>query len=62
VLESSFNLLAAEASRRKCSIYFVSAWQMYLAIDAIRQHRDPVAAAQTRQHEAVSVTSERKQC
>jgi len=62
VLESAFNLLAAEASRRKCSIYFVSAWQMYLAIDAIRQHRDPVAAAQTSQVEAVSVTSETKQC
>ncbi len=45
-LESAFNLLAAEASRRRCAVYFVSAWQMYLAIDAIRQRRDPLVAAQ----------------
>jgi hypothetical protein len=41
VLESAFNLLVEEANRRGCSIHFVSAWQMYLAIDAIRQRRDP---------------------
>jgi hypothetical protein len=45
VLATAFNLLAEEANRRACSIHFVSAWQMYLAIDAVRQRRDPVAAA-----------------
>lgn len=45
-LESAFNLLVAEARRRRCAVYFVSAWQMYLAIDAIRQGRDPVVTAQ----------------
>ena len=45
-LGKAFNLLAAEADRRGCAIYFVSAWQMYLAIDAIRQRLDPVAAIQ----------------
>jgi hypothetical protein len=47
VLESAFNLLAEEAGRRGCSIHFVSAWQMYLAIEAIRQRRDPVVATRT---------------
>jgi hypothetical protein len=51
VLESAFNLLVEEANRRRCSVYFVTAWQMYLAIDAIRQCRDPVVAAYTRQIE-----------
>jgi hypothetical protein len=43
-LKAAFDLLVAEAERRNCAIYFVSAWQMYLAIDAIRQRLDPVAA------------------
>ena len=44
-LESAFDLLVAEANRRRCAVYFVSAWRMYLAIEAIRQRRDPVGAA-----------------
>jgi len=40
-----------EAGRRGCSIYFASAWQMYLAIDAIRRCCDPVAAAHISQIE-----------
>jgi hypothetical protein len=44
-LESAFNMLVEEASRRNCALHFVSAWQMYLAVDAIRQQRDSVAAA-----------------
>jgi len=47
VLESAFNLLVEEADRRGCAIHFVSAWQMYLAIEAIGQGREPVAAAHT---------------
>jgi hypothetical protein len=62
VLESAFNLLVEEANRRGSSLYFVSAWQMYLAIDAIRQRRDPVVAAYTRQVEAVSADCETKSC
>lgn len=45
-LKAAFDLFVAEAERRGCAIYFVSAWQMYLAIDAIRQRLDPVAAIQ----------------
>jgi len=48
VLETAFNLLVEEANRRNCSIHFVTAWQMYLAIEAIRQRRDPLLAAQGR--------------
>jgi hypothetical protein len=60
VLESAFNLLVEEANRRSCSLHFVSAWQMYLAIDAIRQRRDPVVAARTGQIEGVGVGIEGK--
>jgi len=45
-LGRAFDLLVAEADRRGCAIYFVSAWQMYRAIDAIRQRLDPVVAIQ----------------
>ena len=62
VLESAFNLLVEEATRRGSSLYFVSAWQMYLAIDAIRQRRDPVVAAYTCQIEGVSADCETKSC
>lgn len=34
-LETAFNLLCEEAERRRCKLFFVSAWQMYLAIEAI---------------------------
>ena len=60
VLESAFNLLVKEAVRRGCSVYFVSAWQMYLAIDALRQRRDPVVTARTGQIEGVGAVSGRK--
>ncbi len=40
-LENAFNLLVAESNRRDCAIHFVSAWQMYLAIDAIRREQRP---------------------
>jgi hypothetical protein len=43
-LGMAFDLLVDEADKRKCELYFVSAWQMYLAIDAIRQKFNPVAA------------------
>jgi hypothetical protein len=46
-LESAFNMLVDEANRRNCALYFVSAWQMYLAIEAIRQQRDPVTQIRT---------------
>ena len=47
VLEAAFNMLVEEADRRRCAIHFVSAWQMYLAIQAIGQRRDPSVAAHT---------------
>lgn len=43
-LESAFNLLLAEATRRRAEVYFVSAWQMYLTIDTIRRGLDPTIA------------------
>jgi hypothetical protein len=55
VLETAFNLLVDEANRRECGIHFVSAWQMYLAIEAIGQRREPVLAAQTGQLEPAGV-------
>ena len=48
-LESAFNLLADEAGRRGCAIYFVSAWQMYLAIEALRRQCNPIASIHTPQ-------------
>jgi hypothetical protein len=59
VLESAFSLLVDEANRRECSVHFVSAWQMYLAIEAIRQHRDPVVTARTGQAADSTVGIER---
>jgi len=59
VLETTFNLLVEEANRRECAIHFVSAWQMYLAIEAIGQRRDPVVASQTVQLERVGADVER---
>jgi hypothetical protein len=44
-LESVFDLLTFEADRRQSAIYFVSAWQMYLAIEAIRQRLNPIEKA-----------------
>jgi hypothetical protein len=38
-------MLVDEADRRGCTIHFVTAWQMYLAIKAMGQGSDPVAAA-----------------
>lgn len=59
VLESAFNMLVEEAERRSCAIHFVSAWQMYLAIDAIGLGRDPLVAAHTGQIDPVGVCIER---
>jgi hypothetical protein len=59
-LESAFNLLVGEAKRRKCELYFVSAWQMHLAVHAVRQRRDPVAAARFALREDVVAGSCRK--
>ncbi len=53
-LELAFNLVVEEAKRRNCAVYFVSAWQMYLAIDAIRQRRDPLVTAHASQFEEVA--------
>jgi hypothetical protein len=44
-LETAFDLLVAEANRRCCEVYFLSAWQMYSAIMAICQRRNPAGTA-----------------
>jgi hypothetical protein len=59
LMETAFNMLVDEADRRGCAVHFVSAWQMYLAIEAIGQHRAPVDAGQTGQINRVGVGSER---
>lgn len=41
-LEHVFACVAGEARSRHCEIYFVSAWEMYLAIEALRCRFDPV--------------------
>jgi hypothetical protein len=41
-LYSSFALARAEAERRGVRIHFVSAWQMYLAVEAISKGQDPL--------------------
>ncbi len=43
-LEGLFRAFTAEACRRTCQFFFVTAWQMYLAIDAVRRQVDPVEA------------------
>jgi hypothetical protein len=58
-LETAFNLLVEEAHRRECAIHFVSAWQMYLAIEAIGQGRDPLVVAHSAQLESVGAGIER---
>lgn len=47
VLESGFNMLVEEAARRGCAVHFVTSWQMYRAIEALGQGRNPVVAART---------------
>jgi len=59
VLESAFNMLVEEADRRGCAIRFVSAWQMYLAIEAIGQRRDAAVAAHIGQIDRVGAGVER---
>jgi hypothetical protein len=59
VLESAFNMLVEEADRRGCAIHFVSAWQMYLAIQAIGKRRDPAVTAHTAKIDQVGVGIER---
>jgi len=41
-LRDLFTLLAAEAQRRACQLYYVTAWEMFLAMEAIRQRAEPV--------------------
>jgi hypothetical protein len=43
-LQSLFSLVKKEAERQSCEVYFVRAWQMYLAIEALRTRADPVQA------------------
>lgn len=59
VLESAFNMLVEEADRRGCAVHFVSAWQMYLVIEAIGHGRDPVGAAHIGRIDRVSAGIER---
>ncbi len=44
-LRGLYSFVHDEAERREVSVYFVSAWQMYLAIRAVCQGCDPIEAA-----------------
>jgi hypothetical protein len=44
-LKTLFTEVAHECSQRRARHYFVSTWQMYCAIEALRQNTDPVQAA-----------------
>jgi len=59
VLETAFNLLVEEANRRGCAVHFVSAWQMYLAIEAVGQGCGPVAATHACQLDCIGAGNER---
>ena len=59
LLESTFNMLVDEANRRGCALHFVSAWQMYLAVEALGQGCDPVGATYADQLVRFSVGIER---
>ena len=54
-LETAFNLLVEEANRRGCAVRFVSAWQMYLAIEAIGRPNGPAVTERAVQLERVCV-------
>ena len=41
-LRDLFTFFAAEAQRRGSELYYVTAWEMFLAVDAIRQRRNPM--------------------
>jgi hypothetical protein len=43
-LRDLFTFFADEVSSRNSKFYYVTAWEMFLAIDAIRQRSDPVQA------------------
>jgi hypothetical protein len=40
-----FSYVAEEAQRRNCKFYFVSTWEMFLAIDALRRGVEPTPHA-----------------
>ena len=43
-LDALFQAVQAECGLRRWPFFYVSCWEMYLAIDAIRRREDPVAA------------------
>jgi hypothetical protein len=49
-LVNLFSHVAEEARRRHCEFYFVSTWEMYRAIDALRCQVDPVAEVNALNH------------
>lgn len=42
-LQTAFEVVREEAEKVHSSVFFATAWQMYVAVEAIRQGRDPVA-------------------
>jgi hypothetical protein len=52
-LQQTFAMVAGEAPARGCEFYFVTAWQMYLAVDALRRNLNPLAVLE-RSHAAIT--------
>lgn len=44
-LRDLFPVIEDEAMKQQIKVHYVSAWQMYLAIEAISQNRDPISAS-----------------
>jgi hypothetical protein len=57
-LDRTLEYLKAEAERLGAEIFFVSAWQMWRAVEAIRQGRDPAAAIEDRSGARIRCTGD----
>jgi hypothetical protein len=58
-LADLFRFLPAESRRRRCELRYVTAWEMYCAIEAIRLRLDPVHAVQEEREGAQGVRGKR---
>jgi hypothetical protein len=52
-LEQMFADFADEAQQRGCELHYVSTWEMFLAVDALRGEADPIESIQAGREETV---------
>jgi hypothetical protein len=55
-LDRLFTMLSTQCQKREYQLYYASAWEMFLAVDAVRRNADPVTAAAD-SHAAAGVRS-----